>query len=134
MVAFSGVASQCEERGALPAGANFEIADTLVWQGRTFPPQRINWSCDGLSRFELSAVSPDAVQDDGDLSRDGDLYFFGSDAFDELGSPALQMRWSPNDGEKHISRLEEIRARESIAPALRFGRFDPARPIDIVEV
>jgi hypothetical protein len=44
MMVFSGVASQREERGATPAGANFEIADTLVPAGTLFPPKRISTS------------------------------------------------------------------------------------------
>jgi hypothetical protein len=42
MMVFSGEASRCEERGALPAGTNFEIADTLVPAGTALPPKR-NW-------------------------------------------------------------------------------------------
>lgn len=41
MMVFSGVAPQCEERGAKPAGTNFEVADTLVPAGTLFPPKRI---------------------------------------------------------------------------------------------
>jgi hypothetical protein len=44
MMVFSGVASQREERGATPAGTNFEIADTLVPAGTLFPPKRISGS------------------------------------------------------------------------------------------
>ena len=44
MMVFSGVASHCEERGALPAGTNFEIADTLVPAGTDFPPKRSSGS------------------------------------------------------------------------------------------
>lgn len=40
MMVLSGVASHCEERGVLPAGANLEIADTLVPAGTLFPPKR----------------------------------------------------------------------------------------------
>jgi len=78
----------------MPAGANFEIADTLVPAGTLVPPRRISvsvsWSCGGPSPIELGAVGPDAVQDDSELSGDGDLGFLRSDAFGELGGPALQ--------------------------------------------
>ena len=78
----------------MPAGANFEIADTLVPAGTLVPPRRISvsvsWSCGGRSPIELGAVGPDAMQDDSELSGDGDLGFFRSDAFGELGGPALQ--------------------------------------------
>ena len=37
MMVFSGVASQCEERGAMPAGTNFEIAATIVPAGTLLP-------------------------------------------------------------------------------------------------
>ena len=94
MMVFGGVASQCEERGAEPAGANFEIADTLVPAGTLFPPERISASvsrsCGGPSPVELGAVGPDAVQDDSELAGDGNLGFLRSDTFDELGGPALQ--------------------------------------------
>ena len=39
---FSGVASQCEECGAMPAGANFEIAATIVPAGTLVPPKRFS--------------------------------------------------------------------------------------------
>jgi hypothetical protein len=39
---FSGVASQCEERGAMPAGTNFEIAATIVPAGTLVPPKRFS--------------------------------------------------------------------------------------------
>ena len=42
MMVFSGVASQCEERGAMPAGANFEIAATIVPAGTLVPPKRFS--------------------------------------------------------------------------------------------
>src|SRR5207248_11779826 len=42
MMVFSGVASQCEERGAMPAGTNFEIAATIVPAGTLVPPKRFS--------------------------------------------------------------------------------------------
>src|SRR5437868_9139915 len=42
MMVFSGVASQCEERGAMPAGTNFEIAATIVPSGTLVPPKRFS--------------------------------------------------------------------------------------------
>jgi hypothetical protein len=44
MMGFSGAASQCEERGVMLTGTNFEIADTPVPAGTLFPPKRISAS------------------------------------------------------------------------------------------
>jgi hypothetical protein len=41
MMVSSGVASQCEERGAMPAGTNFEIAATIVPAGTLVLPKRL---------------------------------------------------------------------------------------------
>ena len=94
MMVFSGEASRCEERGALPAGTNFEIADTLVPAGTTLPPKRNWWliidSCVGLFPLELGAVGPDAMQDDGELARNRDFRLFGSNALDQLEPPCLE--------------------------------------------
>jgi hypothetical protein len=102
MIVFSGVASQREERGALPAGANFETADTLVPAGTLIPPKRnsesVSWSCVGLSPLELGVIGPDAMEDDSELTSSGNPSLLGPYTFDELGSPSLQWRRMPDDG------------------------------------
>ncbi len=116
MMVFSGVASQCEERGALPAGSNFEIADTLVPAGTLVSAEaELTWSCVGLFPLELRAIGPDAVKDDGQLASYGDPGFLWANSFDELASPGLQWRWTPHDGKKHVSCFEEAVAREMVA-------------------
>jgi hypothetical protein len=42
MMVSSGVASQCEERDAMPATANFQIAATIVLAGTLVPPKRFS--------------------------------------------------------------------------------------------
>jgi hypothetical protein len=78
----------------MPARANFDIAETLVPARSLLLPKRnsasVSLSCGGPSPIELGAVGPDAVQDDNELSGDGDFGFLRSDAFGELGDPALQ--------------------------------------------
>src|SRR5207248_9195372 len=93
MMVFSGVASQCEERGAMPAGTNFEIAATIVPAGTLVPPKRVSCLVSGSygcpTPVELCAVGPDAVQDASELAGHGDRGLLASDAFDQLGSPTV---------------------------------------------
>jgi hypothetical protein len=68
----------------LPAGADFEVADTRVPAGTLIPPKRSSvGSCGGLPPFELSAIGPDAVEDDSNFVGYGDAGFLGAYAFDE---------------------------------------------------
>ena len=77
MMAFSGVTSQCEERGfRRSAGTNFEIAIAVVPAGtKCFPLLRKTtgrWSVNhAFSRpIELGTVDPDAMQNDSELAGD----------------------------------------------------------------
>ena len=70
MMAFSGVTSQCEERGfRRSAGTNFEIAIAVVPAGTKCSRWEDDWSlvsesCFLLAPLELGTVDPDAMQND----------------------------------------------------------------------
>ena len=75
MMAFSGVTSQCEERGfRRSAGTNFEIAIAVVPAGtkcfsllwKTIGRCSVNHAF-SLPHLELGTVDPDAMQNDSEL-------------------------------------------------------------------
>ena len=92
MMAFSGVTSQCEERGfRRSAGTNFEIAIAVVPAG-TKCFSRYDWSlvsesCFLLAPPELGTVDPDAMQNDSELS--GGLGLLDADAFGQPHTPTF---------------------------------------------
>jgi len=68
MMAFSGVTSQCEERGfRKPAGTNFEIAVAVVPAGTKDDRSLVSESCFLLALLEL-AIDPDAMQNGSELA------------------------------------------------------------------
>ena len=65
MMAFSGMTSQCEERGfRRSAGTNFEIAIAVVPAGTKDDWSLVSESCFLLAPLELGTVDPDAMQND----------------------------------------------------------------------
>ena len=98
MMAFSGVTSQCEERGfRRSAGTNFEIAIAVVPAGtKCFSLLRKTtgrWSvnlCFLLAPLELGTVDPDAMQNDSELAGDSGLGLLDADAFGQPHTPSFQ--------------------------------------------
>ena len=65
MMAFSGMTSQCEERGfRRSAGTNFEIAIAVVPAGTKDDWSLVSKLCFLLAPLELGTVDPDAMQND----------------------------------------------------------------------
>ena len=89
MMAFSGVTSQCEERGfRRSAGTNFEIAIAVVPARDEvfFTVAEDDWSlvresCFLLAPLELGTVDPDAMQNNSELAGDIGLGLLDADAF-----------------------------------------------------
>ena len=89
MMAFSGVTSQCEERGfRRSAGTNFEIAirrrpgrDEVFFAVAEDDGSLVSESCFLLAPLELGTVDPDTMQNDGELAGDSGLGLLDADAF-----------------------------------------------------
>jgi hypothetical protein len=76
MMAFSGMTSQCEERGfRRSAGVNVEIAIAVVPAGTT---------------IGLGTVDPDAMQNDSELTGDSGLGLLDADTFGQPHTPSFQ--------------------------------------------
>ena len=97
MMAFSGVTSQCEERGfRRSAGTNFEIVIAVVPAGtKCFAVVEDDWSLVSDSYFllaplELGTVDPDAMQNDSELAGDSGLGLLDADAFGQPHTPSFQ--------------------------------------------
>jgi hypothetical protein len=90
-MAFSGVTSQCEERGfGRSAGTNFEIAIAVVPAGTKDDRSLVSESCLLLAPLELGAVDPDAMQNDSELAGDSGLGLFDADTSGQLYTPSFQ--------------------------------------------
>ena len=91
MMAFSGVTSQCEERGfRRSAGTNFEIAIAVVPAGTKDDRSLVSESCFLLAPLELGTVDPDAMQNDSELAGDSGLGLLDADALDQPHTPSFQ--------------------------------------------
>ena len=91
MMAFSGVTSQCEERGfRRSAGTNFEIAIAVVPVGTKDDRSLVSESCFLLAPLELGTVDPDAMQNDSELAGDSGLGLLDADTFGQPHTPPFK--------------------------------------------
>jgi hypothetical protein len=91
MMAFSGVTSQCEERGfRRSAGTNFEIAIAVVPAGTKDDWLLVSESYFLFAPLELGTVDPDAMQNDSELAGDSGLGLLDANTFGQPHTPSFQ--------------------------------------------
>ena len=101
MMAFTGVTSQCEERGFRifedPRGRTSRSPSPSSRQGRSVFSlfaeddwSLVSESCFLLAPLELGTVDPDAMQNDSELAGDSGLGLLNADAFGQPHTPSFQ--------------------------------------------